>query len=181
SVVQSLVPSAAIDQAEAEGMIVIDTEARVVRLAHPLYGEARRGRIGTLERVRLCRRVSDAIGALSPSTPQQVVQRAVLIAADDRPEDAELLTAAANSALHLMDLKLAVNLAERATRCDGGVDAQILYGFALLTAARAEEGERVLVAIDNLVGPSAERAQIGLFRAASLSWVLGRPSEAEAV
>ncbi|PRC55527.1 helix-turn-helix transcriptional regulator, partial [Mycobacterium sp. ITM-2017-0098] len=42
SVVQSLVPSAAIDQAEAEGMIVIDTEARVVRLAHPLYGEARR-------------------------------------------------------------------------------------------------------------------------------------------
>ncbi|PRC55098.1 hypothetical protein C6A85_45395, partial [Mycobacterium sp. ITM-2017-0098] len=39
----------------------------------------------------------------------------------------------------------------------------------------------MLVAIDNLVGPSAERAQIGLFRAASLSWVLGRPSEAEAV
>ncbi len=179
-VLQALAPAFALHQAEARGVIVVDAEAGVVRLAHPLYGEARRNRMGTLQRAELGRRVSDAIAALGPQTPQQLVRRAVLISAD-RPQDGELLTAAANAALYLMDLRLAVDLAQRAMKCSGDVASRILYGFALLTAARAVEGEQVLRDADELVGQSPERAQIALFRAASLAWNLGKPAEAEAV
>lgn len=180
-VLQSLATTSALHDAEARGVIVVDSGAGFVRLAHPLYGEARRKRMGSLQRAALGRHLSDAIASVNPQTPQQLVRRAVLIAHSDRPEDAELLTAAAKSALYLMDLRLAVDLAERAMRCGGSVESRILYGFALLTAARAEEGEQVLRETDELVGQSGERAQIALFRAASLAWNLGRPAEAQSV
>ncbi|MDA2891456.1 LuxR C-terminal-related transcriptional regulator [Mycolicibacterium sp. BiH015] len=180
-VLQSLAPASAVRDAEARGVLVVDAEAGVVRLGHPLYGEVRRKRMGTLQRAALGRQVSDAIASLSPQTPQHLVRRAVLISGSDRPEDAELLTAAANSALYLMDLPLAVDLAERAMECGGSVASRILYGFALLTAARAEEGEQVLRDADAVVGQSADRAHIALFRAASLAWNLGRPADAEDV
>ena len=181
TVLQSLAPAVAIDQAEARGAILIDSAAGFARLAHPLYGEARRKRMGTLQRAALGRRISDAIATLNVPTPQQLVRRAVLLTDRDRPEDAELLTAAATSALHLMDLKLAAALAERAAKCDGSIASRILHGFALFTAARAEEGENVLLEVDALVGDSPERAHMGLIRAASLAWNLGRPDAADAV
>lgn len=180
-VLQSLVPPSALHEAESRGVIVVDSEAGFVRLAHPLYGEARRRRMGTLQRAALGRHISDAIAAVSEQTPQQLVRRAVLISNSERPDDAELLSGAANSALYLMDLRLAIELAERAMKFGDSAGSRILYGFALLTAARAEEGEQVLRDTDELVGQSAERAQIALFRAASLAWNLGRPTDAEAV
>ncbi len=180
-VLQSLTPESALHQAEARSVIVVDSEAGYVRLAHPLYGEVRRKRMGTLQRAALGRHLSDAIASVNPQTPQHLVRRAVLISNSDRPDDAELLTAAANSALYLLDLRLAVDLAERAMRCGDSVAARILYGFALLMAARAEEGEQVLRDTDAFVGQSAERAHIALLRAASLAWNLGLPEDAEAV
>lgn len=180
-VLQSLAPESALHQAEARSVIVVDSEAGYVRLAHPLYGEVRRKRMGALQRAALGRHISDAIASVNPQTPQQLVRRAVLISNFDRPDDAELLTAAANSALYLMDLRLAVDLAERAMECGDSIAARILYGFALLTAARAEEGEQVLRDTDAFVGQSAERGHIALLRAASLAWNLGRPADAEDV
>lgn len=183
SVLRSLAPSAAISEAEAHGVVTVDADAGVVRLAHPLYGEARRTRMGTLQLAELGRRVSDAISVVD-QTPQQLVRRAHLISSAAGPEDARLFTAAAESALYLMDLDLAVEFAARATECEDSVASQILYGFALVTAARAEEGERVLrdaAEAPEAAAPSPDRAQIGLFRAASLAWNLGRPAEAEIV
>lgn len=180
-VLQSLAPPSALHEAEARGVIVVDSEAGFVRLAHPLDGEARRKGMGTLQRAALGRQLSDAMAAASPQTPQRLVRRAALIAHSDRPDDAELLTAAANAALYLMDLHLATDLAERAMKSGRSVASRILYGFTLLTAARAEEGEQVLQDTDELVGQSAERAQIALLRAASLAWNLGRPADADSV
>lgn len=181
AVLRSLAPGSALRDAETRGVIVVDSEAGVVRLAHPLYGEARRRRMGSLHRAELGRRIADAIAVHCPSAPQQLVRRAILIAGSESPHDSELLTAAAESALYLMDLSLAVDFAARAVKCDGSIATRVLYGFALVTAARAEEGEQVLRDADELAGQSPERAQIALFRAASLAWNFGQPHDAEAV
>ena len=56
----------AIDAAEAAGLISIDTDrdAAVARMVHPLFGEVRRARAGTMRLRHLRGRVATGLGAL---------------------------------------------------------------------------------------------------------------------
>lgn len=181
NVLQSLAPAAAIDEAEAQGVVVIDSVAGLVRLAHPLYGEARRRRLGTLQRAALGRRISDAIAELCPPTAQRLVRRAVLTTDSDQADHPKLFAEAAQAAMHLLDLDLAVSFAEKARRKDRSPASEVMYAFTLMTAGRAEDAERVLLDLDGAPGDSPELALMGFLRAANLGWGLGRLDAADAV
>lgn len=179
SVLHALVDARAIDEAEADGLIVVDGE--VVRLGHPMLGEARRRRLGTMRRTDASRRIANAIAALCPPTPQQLVRRAVLTADSGDASDAAMLVEAAGAAMHLLDLRLALEFAERAVKQGGGVPAQLTLALAMVTAGRAAEGDELLNELATTAQHDADRAQVGLFHAGNLAWNLGRPVDADTV
>lgn len=177
-VLKSLVEVDAIEAAEAQGLIVIDGNENVARLAHPMFGDARRRLCPAVRREALSGRLADAIAEFCPESPHQVVRRAILTADGGDLGDGALFIEAAAAALHLLDTPLAVRLAAKAVEASGSVPARLMHAMAVMTAGHAEEGDRLLVELEPVTEDVAQQAQIGLFRAASLAWNLSQPIKA---
>lgn len=178
SVLRSLVPSAAIDVAEDRGLILVDADPAMVRMAHPMFGEARRGRAGAGKLRALRGEVAAAIGELCAPSLQRTVRRAVLMLDSDRTPDPALLLEAVDAAMALLDPRLAIRFAQNAIRYGGGRQAQLAYGVALAAIAVADEAERVLAELASTATDPAELAMTAMVRAASLTWNCGRPAAA---
>jgi DNA-binding CsgD family transcriptional regulator len=181
SVLQRLSSSEAINGAESHGLMAIDGPAGVVRLGHPMFGEARRNRMGTMRRRELCGKITQAIGDMGEPSPQHSVQRAMLMLGSDRKPDPALLLDAAGAALQLLDLNLAIQLSHSATQHGGGRAAQLTYGLALAIHGRGSECEEVFNTLAESASSDAEQAHIGVFRAWNLGWNLGQPVAGERV
>lgn len=178
-VLLALVNPDAVSDAEARGLITVDSAADVVRPAHPLFVEARRRHLTTVRRRDLSRRLATSIGELCPPSPQRTVQRATLLADSHDPVDAVLFTEAANAALQLLDPALAVEFAERAMACGGGTAAQLTYALTLITFGNPVRGEAVIAELLDFAQTDVERAYITMLRAANLGWNLGSPDRAD--
>lgn len=169
----------AVDEAEQHGLIRIDVATGVARLAHPMFGEARRTMAGPVRLRALCGRLAHTIGEVCSPSLHQTVRRAVLALESDASRDAALLHEAANAALALLDIPLAMRLGRAATESGAGRPAQFNYAVALATAARGMQAEKILGQLAASATENTERAQIALARAANLTWVLGEPVTAE--
>jgi DNA-binding NarL/FixJ family response regulator len=180
-----LTDAAAVEQAEARGLVDVQPDQRRLqaRLAHPLYGELLRAQIGTLHARRLCGRLASALAATGGRRAGDTLRRALLAMESDLPPDPELLTKAAHRATELGDLALAEKLARAAIAAGGGFEPRLLLGNALHWSgpARAAEAETELAVVAALAHTDTERVQAAIPRSANLVFGLTRPTEARAM
>jgi DNA-binding CsgD family transcriptional regulator len=161
SLLVRIVDAAAVEEADQRGLITLErSDGRAeVRLAHPLYGEVRRGRAPATRLRRLCARLAVELGRSDDRDDTQVVvRRAVLSLDSDLEPDPDLLVTAAYGALGLADLHLADRLAHAAIRAGGGAEAGFVRAFALSRLGLGEEADTVLASITTAGGDHARRA-----------------------
>ncbi|MGH3855651.1 MAG: LuxR C-terminal-related transcriptional regulator [Pseudonocardiaceae bacterium] len=177
-----LTDALAVEQVEARGLIEVYPDGRRLqsRLAHPLYGEVQRARIGTLHARRLRGQIADVLAATDGRRAGDTLRRAVLMLDSDLPPDPVLLTDAARRATELGDLTLAVRVAQAAVDADGGFEPRLLLGHALTWSGRQAEAEAERAALVALARTDAQRAQAAIPRTLGLAWSSGRPIDAEA-
>ncbi|MFD9669994.1 AAA family ATPase [Rhodococcus sp. NPDC059968] len=172
----------AVEQAHSIGLITVDRGGRhPVRLAHPLYGEARRAQATPLRLRRLQGDIAEALGAMNDSDVRDLIRRAVLILESGLSAEPVLLTEAATASLALFDAELAVRLCNAAISNGAGYDARITLSLALTELSRGEESEQVLARL--LAEPLADEqvVDVACRRLGNLLWALDRPDEAESV
>ncbi|MGP4084289.1 LuxR C-terminal-related transcriptional regulator [Streptomyces sp. KR55] len=177
-----LVDPAAVELAETSGVVKVERDGRRLeaRLAHPLYGELQRARLGQLTARRLRGSIATALAATGCRRVDDTLRRAVLAADSDLEPDAALLTDAAHRAIQMLDLPLAERLA-RAAAETGGFEARSAHAHALSWLNRADEADAELTALAGLASTEQQRLAVAVPRAANLFWTAGRPAEAEEV
>jgi DNA-binding NarL/FixJ family response regulator len=183
SLLNRLTDPVAVEQVEARGLIEVYPDGRRLetRLAHPLYGEVQRERIGTLHARRLRARLASALAATGARRAGDTLRRALLALESDLPPDPALLTAAARRSTELGDLALAGRIARDAVAAGGGFEPRLLLGNALTWSGGPAEADTELAALGSVVRTDAERVQAAIPRVAALAWGLARPAQAEAV
>ncbi|MFD2157196.1 LuxR C-terminal-related transcriptional regulator [Rhodococcus jostii] len=175
-----LADSDAVEDAHALGLITVDRCGRhPVRLAHPLYGEARRARVTPLRLRRLQAEVAEALGHVDDVEVRDLVRRAVLILESGLPAAPGFLAEAATAALSLFDVELAVRLCKAAISNGAGYDVHVILSVALMQLSRGEEVEQVLTQL--LAQPLSDEQIVDVtdLRIGNLLWILNRPEEAE--
>jgi DNA-binding NarL/FixJ family response regulator len=168
--------------AEAEQRQLVSVEAtgrrREARLAHPLYGEAVRGRATPLRARQLRGQLAAALAATGSRRAGDLLRRAVLALDSDLRVDPALLTAAGHEAAALTDVALAQRLFRVARDAGGGFESQLGLGFTLSWVFRAAEAEvelaRAMAAAEN----DAQRARAAVQRICNLHFMLARPDSA---
>jgi DNA-binding NarL/FixJ family response regulator len=183
SLLAGLTDAVAVEQIEARGLIEVYPDGRRLqaRLAHPLYGEVQRARVGQLRARRLRGRIAVALAATSDQQADDVLRRAVLTLDSDLPPDPVLLTHAAHRATNLGDLALAQRVARAAVTAGGGFTPRLILGNALSWSGRGPEADAELAALAAVASTDVQRSQVTVAWVANLIWALGRPAEAETV
>jgi DNA-binding NarL/FixJ family response regulator len=178
-----LTDAMAVEQVEARGLVEVCPDGRrwQARLAHPLFGEVQRARIGTLHARRLRGRIACALAASGGRRADDTLRRAVLMLDSDLPPDPALLADAARRATELGDLTLAARVARAAVAAGDGFEPRLLLCNALLWSGQwAEAADTELAPLSSLARTDAQRAQAAILRVFGLAWSFGRPAEAEA-
>jgi len=168
----------ALAEAEALGLVRVDDGAQPasVRLAHPLFGEVRRTSSPSLRRLR--GRIATELARQDTTDPRDLVRRAALTLESDLAPDPQLLMAAAQAAMQLMDLRLAETFAERAVAAGGGIEAKIAHATTITWQERGTEAENVLAELaEQLAGPARDR--IAILRTINFAVMLVQPGKAE--
>ncbi|GAF46476.1 helix-turn-helix transcriptional regulator [Rhodococcus wratislaviensis] len=135
----------AVQAAHSAGLITIDGSVQhAARLAHPMYGEARRAETTPLRLRRLRGHIATALASAPDSGPRDLVRRAVLTLESNLTPDPTLLTNAAVAAWSSLDLDLAERLAHAAIAGGAGYEATFLRGGALGALGRIDEAVDLL-------------------------------------
>ncbi|MGH8930697.1 MAG: hypothetical protein ACRDZO_08745 [Egibacteraceae bacterium] len=181
SLLAQLTNAMAVEEAEAGGLIEVSVGERRLqaRLAHPLYGEVQRARIGQLRARRLRSRIASALADTGCRRSDDTLRRATLALDSDLPSDPELLTTAARRAAALVDLTLAERLARAAITAGGGFESRLTLATVLVGLTRTADAE--LAALTEHARTDAEKVRATVLRVISLAWMWSRPAEAEAV
>jgi hypothetical protein len=172
-----LTEPAAVEQAEDCGVVRVEMDGWRLRarLAHPLYGEVRRGEIGQLRARRLRGRIAAALSEAGAPHPDNVLRQAVLMAESDLEPDAALLVAGAERATHLADLPLAQRLAQTAVQAGGGFSAQAIVANATAFIGHPDDADAALAVLAQLAGDDHELVRALVNRATFLAWMRSRP------
>lgn len=183
ALLEKLADALAVEQVEARGLVevYVDGQRLQARLAHPLYGELRRAKMGWLHARRLRGRIVCALAATGGRRADDTLRRADLMLDSDLPPDFGLFTDAARRATELGDLALAERLARAAVAAGGGFEPRLLLGNALSWSGRGAEADIQLAALGAVACTDTERVKAAIPRAATLAWGLGRPAEAKVV
>ena len=149
---RALADADAIEDAERRQLIsVSDTSANgVVRVAHPLYGEARRARTGPVRAARLRGRVASAMhpaATAAGARPYDPVRLALLWVDSDLPGDPAVFLRGAQAAFLRLDLALTHRLADAAVAAGAGIEAHALLAISLARLGKADAAEEILDAI----------------------------------
>lgn len=179
----ALTDPAVVEECEAEGLVTVelDRDRPQVRLSHPLYGEVRRARVGSLRARRLRGQIAQALAGSGEGRPVDTMRRAVLTLESDLTPDPELLSAAAGFASNLVDLPLAERLARAAVDAGGGFEPRLILGCAISFQSRGDEAEAVFARLADQVSSDAQRSVVAVSRVGNLFWVMRNPIEATAV
>lgn len=152
----------------------------VVYTAHPLFAVRARALMGA-DGTR--RRRTEVVRLLTQHPSEHLSDRLRLasLALDcDVPQPVNEVTAAAQQALRLGDLRLAERLARAAVDRSGGLDARLVLGQALAWQGRGREAGAVLAAVDSADLTESELMAWAVPRAANQFWMLGEPERATA-
>ena len=182
SALEELAGRRAIEQAEDRGLVtvqVMDEQGLCVRLAHPLYGEVRRDRTGTLQALRMRGRIARAL-TRPPCTSAARFRAAVLTMQSDLPPEPGLFMDGARIALGRGDAELCAQLAGAAATAGRGLPARWLRAHALTMNGDGAQAEHELAALAE-VGDDAARVRVAIDRVANMFWSLGRVGDAKLV
>ncbi|KXK63794.1 hypothetical protein AWW66_01020 [Micromonospora rosaria] len=176
-----LTDASAVERAEESGLIRVEEAGRRLeaRLAHPLFGEARRVRMGTLRARRLRGRVSQALAEAGCDQADDLLRRAVLALDSDLAPDWRLLVEAGRRAGQLCDLPTAVRLGRAAEAAGGGFEAAMIAMGAFNGLSRPSTAD--FAALTAAAGTDADLVRATVARAIDLAWMASRPAEAEAL
>jgi DNA-binding CsgD family transcriptional regulator len=178
----SLTGYEAIEAAEAEGLIALRETGGdpLLRVAHPLYGDALRAGLPRM-RARLLRlRLAETLQARDPLTPDGALRVARLMLDAGAAIPSRLQLDAARAANLSGDPDLGAQLAELAARDGGGLPATLLLARAHTARKRFAEAEAALAAEE--AGLARESAIEYLEqRTHVLFWGLHRPADARAL
>ncbi|WP_187235953.1 AAA family ATPase [Actinomadura sp. HBU206391] len=157
-VLTRLTDAAAVEEAEARGLVRVERDARGLRarLTHPLYGEVQRAGIGTLRARRLRGRIATALANTSGGSADDTLRRAVLSVESGLEPDPALLTEAAGRAAQLCDMRLAERIGRAAVAAGGGFQAQMIVVSAVGGLSRYPDVEVEMAALTALAGTDAE-------------------------
>jgi DNA-binding CsgD family transcriptional regulator len=176
----ALAGSAAIEEAEAHGLIRLEPEdGDRIRLAHPLFGEVARAMMPRLRMRRHYRELAEAVEVDGSRRREDTVRAALWRLESGTATDPAPLLAACRLAWATHDYPLALRLGEGAAECGGGVDAAILMATVLNYTERPYDAEAVLARVWNDSCDDRQRAELTLSRAWNLGFGLGRVAEAE--
>ncbi|MGW5153122.1 LuxR C-terminal-related transcriptional regulator [Rhodococcus koreensis] len=171
-----------VETAHAAGLITVeDSGHHPVRLAHPLYGEARRAKATPLRLKRLRSRLATTLASRPDAGPRDLIRRAVLTLESDLTHDPALFTAAATAALSLFDAGLAERLAAAAIASGAGYEAQLTRSMALALVSRGREAGDVAAQILTMDLTDEQNLELVCHRLGYLLWVRGRPELADAI
>jgi DNA-binding CsgD family transcriptional regulator len=175
--VQALGEEAMVDSLGHRGLLssALDGRRLEVRLAHPLYGEVLRTRLGPLRTRRLLRTLAETVQGTGARRRGDVLRVATwrLDAGGELP--AELMLEAGRQARALFDFGLAERLTHAAIEAGAGFEAQYFLAELLFLQGRYGEAEDLLVGLTPR--DDSERARVALMRMDSLGWA-GRGEEA---
>jgi DNA-binding CsgD family transcriptional regulator len=180
----ALADPAAIEDAERRELIRLghDGPTDTARVGHPLYGEARRARMGRMRSNRLRGRIASAMG--EPDTglpPPDPVRLGLLWMESDLQPDARVLYRAAAVAFRRSDVALSERLSEAAARAGAGVESQVLQARTLAMLGRAGDAELLLASIPDESATDTLWAEAKILRGLSLLLTQGQPEQSWAV
>jgi DNA-binding CsgD family transcriptional regulator len=175
-------PADLLEGLEECGLLAVRTDGRRLRVgvAHALYEQAIRTGMTTLRARRRRRTVIEILEGHRSRRREDRITAAALRLDNNEPADPVLLRQAAWLAHHVADHVRAERLARAAHGVDPTAVSARLWAEALHELGRNEES---LAVLDTAPpdSPPEERLAIGLARANTLYWGLGRPDEALAV
>jgi ATP/maltotriose-dependent transcriptional regulator MalT len=178
-----LTSQASVEEAEARGLVELRRDGRrwLATLAHPLYGEVRRPRIGQLRARRLRGEIAAALAGTGGRRVGDTLRRAVLTVDSDLPPDPGLLTLAVHDAIRSLDLPVSERLARAAVEAGGGFEARNVYALVLSWLNRASDSEAEFATLAGQAASAGQHIAIAVSRAANLFWPGRDPAGAEAV
>ncbi|WP_101949979.1 LuxR C-terminal-related transcriptional regulator [Mycobacterium sp. 3519A] len=172
-----------VEEARTRGLVAVeyDSTTAIARLGHPLYGEVRRWKSSGMRGRELRGRVVRAVADGPVGDTQELLRRALWWLESDLPPNGALFTQAAGAAMQLLNPLLAERLAGEARRVETTYEATYLHTFALHLVGRAPEAERILADVFDQRFAPEELANLAMFRAANLYWVLGQTAASRQV
>lgn len=175
-----LVEPDALERAEARRLTSVEaTDEVLIRLAHPMYGEARKAMAGPMRLRRLRGLVASALAKNTEEDARAALRRAVLILDSDLdPDPAEMLRAS-EVAIWLADVPLAVRLSHVAVSGGGGWPAEFAHATNLMSAGAIDEADTLLAGVAARDAPEPVRLQADFLRVWGLQ-AGGRPDDANA-
>lgn len=170
----------ALEALERRDLVAVTQTARrlEVRLAHPLYGDVLRQRIGVLRAGTLRTALADAVEATGARRREDVLRIATWRLDSGGPLRAELMLTAAERARSLCDFGLAIRLATAAIGAGGGFEPTMALAELLNLTGRCEEAERELAILAGRASTDAERGRVAVIRCDNWWYGLERPDEA---
>ncbi|MBB2772988.1 UNVERIFIED_ORG: energy-coupling factor transporter ATP-binding protein EcfA2 [Mycolicibacterium obuense] len=175
---RALAGDEAVVAATAAGAVAV--EGDVVHAGHPLFVDAVRDRIGGPDLRRLRTEVVARLWAARPTGVLERLQVAAMALDCDHDVPAAELTAAAEEALRLGDLRLSERLARAALQDSGELRARLALGYALGWQGRGREADEVLAAVDEAALDEGDLMAWALPCAANRFWMLSEPERATA-
>jgi DNA-binding CsgD family transcriptional regulator len=170
-----------VEAAEERGLIRVSTERRrrIVRLAHPLYGEVVRRRCPVSRSHRLLATLAELVERTGARRRDDLLRVAVWRLDSGTAQDSAMLFGAAAQAFGRFDIPLAARLAESAVEAGGGYLAAELLAAVLLFADQPEHAIQVL---DDARPDGSSADEYGRWMAARAVlgfWGMGRPEAVE--
>jgi len=161
------------------GVLAAEQDRRrlVVRLAHPLFGEAVRTRMPPAQTAAHYRRLADALEATGMRRAGEPLRVAFWRLESGGSASPDLLLGAWRIAEDLGDDVLAERLARAAVDADGGFEAELALAWALNHQMRLVEAEAVLASLATAARTDKQRADVAIARA-SVLMRYGRSTEA---
>lgn len=141
-----------LEELERSGLIVAGADAAqrpgVLDVAHPLYRELMRARLGALARMRIHRTLADADaatgGPIAERPVEEQLRSAVWCVRGGVELDAELLLGIAAHAIAAGDVPLATELAEEAYRAAGSAAAALTASWCASQMGRHDDAVKFL-------------------------------------
>ncbi|HET8642940.1 MAG TPA: AAA family ATPase [Pseudonocardiaceae bacterium] len=174
SVLGRLASAEAIAELERGGWLAVDPAgsaadpAGVVRLAHPMVGEAVRAGVGPLRAKQVHARLAGALLSAPQALADGELRSAVWAVAGDVDVRPELLVRAGWEALYRYDLRLAERLAERA---GGGWPADRLLAGVRHRQRRPDQVDGLLAGASDRARTPEQRVRSAVLAAETLYWV----------
>jgi len=165
---------------EAADLLAAASDGRraVARVAHPLYAEALRTKLGVVGYRSACRRLT--VDGL-PGSELDVIRSAMWQLDGGGAIDPVVLTDAARRAVWLCDHPLAERLARAALDAGGGLPAGLVVAQTLQVQGRAAECQQVLDGLDPYSGDPDLISQWAVVAAANAFWGRQDVTEAEGI